>query len=161
MTEYKAHLSVWAVMASPLIHSADLRTVKQRHPECLQLMLNPEILAVNQDPAGLAAKLVGATTNVTGKTYQQVTSVGIVAQVWMRPLAGAKVAVVMFNRAETPQVLSVGWRELGLQSAATARVRDVVERKDLPDATGQFASTVAAHGATFVVLSPRTTQQLR
>ena len=44
-TEYKAHLSVWAVLASPLIQSADLRTVGQRHPECLELMLNPEILA--------------------------------------------------------------------------------------------------------------------
>ena len=31
---------LWAVLGSPLIHSADLRTVGQRHPECLELMLN-------------------------------------------------------------------------------------------------------------------------
>jgi hypothetical protein len=39
---------VWAVLASPLLLSADLRTVKERHPECLELMLNREIIAVNQ-----------------------------------------------------------------------------------------------------------------
>ena len=39
---------MWAVLASPLLLSADLRTVKERHPECLELMLNREIIAVNQ-----------------------------------------------------------------------------------------------------------------
>ena len=46
LTEYTSHLSVWAILGSPLIHSADLRTVAQRHPECLDLMLNEEILMV-------------------------------------------------------------------------------------------------------------------
>ena len=40
LVEYTSHLSLWAVLGSPLIHSADLRTVGQRHPECLELMLN-------------------------------------------------------------------------------------------------------------------------
>eukprot|EP01047_Picozoa_sp_COSAG01_P076538 COSAG01_NODE_13469_length_1581_cov_65.683536_1_plen_52_part_10 len=35
MAEYRAHFSVWAVLASPLLLSADLRTVKAQHPECL------------------------------------------------------------------------------------------------------------------------------
>ena len=43
LTEYKSHFSVWAVLASPLIHSADLRTVKERHPDCLDVMLNAEV----------------------------------------------------------------------------------------------------------------------
>ena len=46
MTEYTSHLSLWSIFGSPLIQSADLRTVKQRHPACLELMLNPEIVAV-------------------------------------------------------------------------------------------------------------------
>ena len=72
MREYTSHLAVWAVLGSPLIHSADLRTLKERHPECLELMLNPEILAVNQDADAQPAKLLWAKTNVTGKAYTQV-----------------------------------------------------------------------------------------
>ena len=48
LAEYRAHYSVWAVLASPLILSADLRTIKEEHPDCLELMLNEEIVAVNQ-----------------------------------------------------------------------------------------------------------------
>lgn len=55
LTEYRSHYSVWAVLASPLILSADLRSVKQLHPECLALMLNREIIAVNQDKASATA----------------------------------------------------------------------------------------------------------
>ena len=53
LAEYRAHYSVWAILASPLIISADVRTLKEQHPECLALMLNAEIVAVNQDPAAL------------------------------------------------------------------------------------------------------------
>ena len=68
-------------MASPLIHSADLRTVGSRHPECLDLMLNEELLAVNQDPAGKSPKLLFAETNATGKTFAEVNSTQIIGQV--------------------------------------------------------------------------------
>ena len=56
MAEYRAHYCVWAVLASPLILSADLRTIEAEHPECLALMLNPEILAVNQVRKSLVRK---------------------------------------------------------------------------------------------------------
>jgi hypothetical protein len=69
LAEYRAHYSVWAVLASPLIISADLRTIQQEQPDCLELMLNPEIVAVNQDPAGLPARLISQQTN--GSTINQ------------------------------------------------------------------------------------------
>ena len=65
MVEYRSHYSVWAVLASPLLLSADLRTIKARHPECLELMLNREIIAVNQDIGGLAPVLVSQITNMS------------------------------------------------------------------------------------------------
>ena len=45
LSEYRAHLSIWAVLASPLILGADIRTIRQQHPECLELLLNPEIVS--------------------------------------------------------------------------------------------------------------------
>ena len=48
LSECRAHYAVWCVLGSPLVHSADMRTVRDRHPECFAIMPNPEMLAVNQ-----------------------------------------------------------------------------------------------------------------
>lgn len=101
---YRAHYSVWAVLASPLILSADLRTIKQHHPECLALMLNPEIIAINQDRAGLPPVLVSQATNMSAarrRAGARPTSSEVTAQVFARPLHGATlaVAVVLLNRS--------------------------------------------------------------
>eukprot|EP00038_Savillea_parva_P008429 m.176929 g.176929 ORF g.176929 m.176929 type:complete len:581 (+) comp14252_c0_seq1:36-1778(+) len=65
LSEYRAHYSVWAILASPLILSADIRNVKEEHPDCLDLMLNAEIVAVNQDPLGNPGRFISQTTNGT------------------------------------------------------------------------------------------------
>ena len=52
--EYQAQFAVWAVLASPMIISADLRSLAQAHPDCLAMLKSPEVLAVNQDPAAHA-----------------------------------------------------------------------------------------------------------
>ena len=53
-----ADVTILGCQASPLILGADLRTVGVDHPDCLELILNPEILAVNQDPAARPPVLV-------------------------------------------------------------------------------------------------------
>ena len=58
LSEYRAHYAVWAILASPLILGFDVRRVAADHPECLAMVLNEDIVAVNQDPAGLPPRLV-------------------------------------------------------------------------------------------------------
>ena len=159
LREYAAHLSVWSILGSPLIHSADLRTVKERHPDCLALMVNTEILAVNQDAAVLAPRLLYASTNVTGKNYTEVNSTAIVAQAWTRPLSAGKHAVVLFNRGDDEggggTALTFTWAELGLAPGASMSVRDVVKKEDLGASRGpSWSATVPPHGVMFVVLTP-------
>ena len=155
LREYSAHLSVWSVLASPLIHSADLRTVQARHPDCLALMINPEIIAVNQDAAVMPPKLLFALTNVSGKAYSEVNSTAIVAQAWARPLSHGRHAVVLFNRGEVEATLSFTWAQLALPAGASVSIRDVVNRKTLGNFLGPtWSIPVAPHAAAFVVLSP-------
>jgi alpha-galactosidase len=146
LNEYEAFYGIWAIFSSPLILSADLRTVEQRHPDCLMLMANPEILAVNQDVFG-SARLVRATTNVTGATYEQVNSTAITSQIFTKPLAGGKVALLLFNRGERPTKLSASWADLGLKSSATMSVRDVIKKADSGQAVGTFSATVPSRDA--------------
>jgi hypothetical protein len=45
----KSQMAVWAVLAAPLLISADLATMK---PEFKKILLNKDIIAVNQDKMG-------------------------------------------------------------------------------------------------------------
>ena len=45
----RIHMGMWALMASPLVMSVDLRTIK---PSSKALLLNPYVIALNQDSLG-------------------------------------------------------------------------------------------------------------
>jgi alpha-N-acetylgalactosaminidase len=42
-------MALWAVLAAPLIMSNDLRSIR---PEFVEILQNPNVIKVNQDPLG-------------------------------------------------------------------------------------------------------------
>jgi alpha-galactosidase len=56
VAEYTANYATWAILASQMILSSDLRTIDSsptgQYADCLRMLTNKEILAVNQDIAG-------------------------------------------------------------------------------------------------------------
>lgn len=156
--EYRASFSVWSVMASPLILSADLRSSASAEMRaCLaDIALNPEVIAVNQDPAGHAPFLVRQTPArlpVTGPP-------DIASTVLARPLSHGEVAVVLFNRLEEAATLGVAFAEVGLPALASAHVRDLWRKQDLGLHTSSFYATVPAHAAVMVRLTPSSSLSL-
>ncbi|CAG9839593.1 unnamed protein product, partial [Diabrotica balteata] len=57
----KGQMSVWSVMAAPLIMSVDLRTIE---PKFKAILLNKDAIAVNQDPLGEMGRLVLKKNNI-------------------------------------------------------------------------------------------------
>jgi len=55
VTEQKTHFSLWSIMASPLLIGTDLR---EATPETMEILLNKEVIAVNQDGLGIQADVV-------------------------------------------------------------------------------------------------------
>ena len=47
--QQKAQFGMWAMFASPLFMSVDLRTIV---PEAKAILLNKNVIAINQDPLG-------------------------------------------------------------------------------------------------------------
>ena len=47
--QQKAQFGMWAMLASPLFMSVDLRTIT---PEAKAILLNKNVIAINQDPLG-------------------------------------------------------------------------------------------------------------
>jgi alpha-galactosidase len=90
-TEYRTHMSLWSILAAPLLAGNDLRNMT---PATLEILTNREVIAVNQDKGGKQGSRVW-------KSGDQ--------EVWTRSLAGGDNAVAIFNRAAEPAKVSRPW----------------------------------------------------
>src|SRR5262249_19855678 len=133
--EQLVHISLWALQAAPLLIGADMA---QLDAFTINLLGNPEVLAVNQDVLGKAAgRLMG-----DGRF-----------DVWARPLSDGTMAVGLFNRAPEAATVSVTLKDLGLSGSQP--VRDLWTHKDLAPATGTFSAMVPRHGVVFVKIGKK------
>ena len=151
LNEYRAHYAVWAILASPLILGADLRNITTTHPDCLALLLNADIVAVNQDPAGHPPRLVWQDPPMDHSA--NTTSPQIHAQAITRPLSRGRLAVLLLNRCASPANLTATWSQLGI--TGTMAVHDVIARRSTGvRATGSFTALVPSRDVSFVILTP-------
>jgi len=133
--EYRAHFSLWALMAAPLMAGNDVRTMPAATRD---ILLNKEVVAVDQDSLGVQGMLVQEPAPDL--------------QVWAKPLADGSRAVVLFNRSALQTVITASWRGLGIRGPA--RVRDLWAHADLGTFPGRFMATVPAHGVVMVRVTP-------
>jgi alpha-galactosidase len=131
--EQLTHISLWALQAAPMLIGADL---SQADPFTIDLLGNREVLAINQDAMGKAARRVSND----GWT-----------EVWARVLEDGTSAVGLFNRSPEPAQVSVKLSDLGLSGSQP--VRDVWTHQDRgPTSSEAFMATVPRHGVVLVKL---------
>ena len=134
--EYRAHFSLWAMMAAPLIAGNDIAAMDASTRE---ILLNREVIAVDQDPLGVQGRRVWREQG---------------REVWVKPLSGGGRAVLLLNRGETPAEIEFGWELLDYPAHLRARIRDLWAHRDLAPAQGRFAATVEAHSVVMVTVHP-------
>ncbi|HET6869788.1 MAG TPA: glycoside hydrolase family 27 protein [Solirubrobacteraceae bacterium] len=105
--EAQAQLSMWAIVAAPLILGSDPRALS---PSAVSMLENPEVLAVDQDRLGVQGTMIAERGS---------------AQVWAKPLAGGQVAVALLNRGMQPVSIATTASQVGLAAARSYRVRDL------------------------------------
>lgn len=136
LTEARSHFSLWAILSAPLLLGFDLGHAPQ---PLLELLSNPEVIAVNQDPAGNQARLVSTEGDV---------------QVLVKPLsARGERAVVLFNRGEAPARAEVDAVGLKLAPGLPYRARDLWRRQDLPAGNAPLRFELEPHGAVMLKVS--------
>ncbi len=128
--ENRTQMSLWCLLAAPLLASADLTTVS---PASLAIMTNPEVIAVDQDAAGIQ----GHRVSEEGPQ-----------EVWIKPLADGSKAVGLFNRGEGENPVTVNFKDIGVKK--TAAVRDLWAAKDLGAFDESFTAYVPRHGVVMV-----------
>ena len=57
----KAQMTVWAILAAPLIMSNDLAAVSK---EIKEILINKDVIAVNQDVLGIQGRRVRKDNNI-------------------------------------------------------------------------------------------------
>lgn len=134
--EYRAHFSLWALQAAPLMAGNDLRTMSD---STRTILTNAEVIAVDQDALGAQGILVWAD--------------GADLQVWSKPLRDGGRAVALLNRADTAAKITAWFRRTGVRTDS-ARVRDLWAHQDVGTFRGQYADTVPAHGVRMLRVSP-------
>ena len=124
--EQYSYMSMWSLMAAPLIFSGDMAKLDAF---TLNVLCNPEVIEVDQDPLGRQGEPV-----VREET----------ALVLAKPMEDGSLAVGLFNLAEDERTVAATWEQLGL--SGTQRARDLWRQKDLGIVEGRLEATVPRHG---------------
>ena len=79
LAENRAHFSMWAMLAAPLLAGNDLPNMK---PEIRDILTNRDVIAIDQDPLGQEARYIYSRGEV---------------EVWVRDLKGGAKAIAILN----------------------------------------------------------------
>lgn len=132
--EQYAHISLWCLLASPLLIGCDLT---QLDDFTLGLLTNDEVLEVNQDPLGRQA----------GRVMQKDGM-----EVWAKTMEDGSKAVGLFNRNVNAGAVTVTWADLHISGEQI--VRDLWRQKDLGSFGERFEASVPRHGVVLVRIRP-------
>ena len=132
--EYRTHMSLWSILAAPLLAGNDLRNMT---PAILEILTNREVIAVNQDKAGKQGRRIA-------KSGDQ--------EVWAKALLDGGQAIGLFNRGGAPAKITVKWTDLGMKTAP-ASARDLWAHDDLKLDGAEYSVTVPAHGVVMLKIA--------
>jgi alpha-galactosidase len=133
--EYRTHMSLWALVASPLLAGNDVRSMSD---VTKSILMNKEVIAVDQDPLGKQASPVKNGDLET----------------WVKPLADGSVAVGVVNLGAGTAEATVHASDLHL-SGSVKSARDLWAHADVRFAGDSYAATVPSHGVLMLRVSAK------
>lgn len=123
--EYRTHMSLWVILAAPLLAGNDLSTMT---PETVALLTNRDVIAIDQDKAG--------------KQGDRVWTEGPI-EIWTKPLADGSKAIGIFNRHPSPMTTQVDLGKLGIRK--NTRAKDIWQNQEL-DLSANYTVAIPGHG---------------
>ena len=94
--EYQSQVSLWSIMAAPLIATNNLRDM---NAETKRILMNDEVIAINQDKMGRQA-----IRKINNETWD----------IFVKPLDNDDVAIAILNKSGTVQNCKIDFKDLGL-----------------------------------------------
>jgi alpha-galactosidase len=135
--EHFSHFALWCMMAAPLIAGNDVRHMDDY---TASILMAPELIAVDQDPAGIQGHCVARDNGV---------------EIWLKPLGSfgsGRCAVALFNPGATAATATVHWTNVLLRPGPVS-VRDLYLRRELGTFVSAFTTNVNPHGTVMLGLT--------
>ncbi len=131
--ENVTHMTLWAMLAAPLIAGNNLT---QMTPEIGAVLMNKEAIAIDQDALGRQGDRIFAEGPV---------------EIWAKPLTGGRTAIAIFNFGESAmRGIGLHLKQMGLHGKVTAR--DVWAGKDLGKIGDDWRTIVPRHDVVLLVV---------
>jgi alpha-galactosidase len=150
--EYRTHMSLWCLLASPLLAGNDLTAMK---PDILEILTNKEVIAVDQDKLGKQAIRVSppvpADEAATISVKEGRSTTGGDIEIYSRPLADGSHAVGLFNLSASAAKITAKWSDIGI--TGPHKVRDLWAHADRGASTNEFTADVPSHGVVMLKIS--------
>ncbi len=119
LTEARTHMGLWAIVAAPLMIGTDLSKVS---PAIIDILKAPEVVAINQDPAGHQGVIAYADSD---------------RQILVKTLADGRKAVLLFNRTGAPARFTLTAEHPKMDATVPIALRDAWARADAGRFTGR------------------------
>ncbi|MCO4292516.1 glycoside hydrolase family 27 protein [Solitalea sp. MAHUQ-68] len=143
--EDRAHFSMWAMLAAPLIAGNDIRSMDK---ETQDVLTNKDVIAVNQDSLG-----------VQGFKHETRDSV----ETWLKPMKNGAWAVCFLNRSTKVKSIEFNWQEkpivdeLSKRELNTAvrqyKMKNLWTKKDAGTTKKVLKATVQGHDVLMLALT--------
>ena len=138
VNEDRAHFSLWAMLAAPLLAGNDLRSMSA---ETRQILTRKDVLAIDQDPLGIQAFKYRDDGDM---------------EIWFKPLVEEDWAMLVLNRGDKPTAIGFDWahesvvddlsgREALFDRGRVFRIHDLWTEKDLGTTGQPLAASIPAH----------------
>jgi alpha-galactosidase len=131
--EQYSYMTMWCLMASPLIFSGDMAKLDSF---TLNILCNHEVIEVDQDVLGKQARIVRQDRR---------------QMLMVKELADGSKAVGLFNLGPLPAKISATWAEIGV--TGPQRARDLWRQKDIGTFDQTITVEVPRHGVAMWRLS--------
>jgi alpha-galactosidase len=132
-TEQYSFMSLWSLMAAPLVYSGDM---SQLDEFTLNVLCNPEVIAIDQDPLGECARVV----RLTPDTFLMIKN-----------LEDGSKALGLCNRGEISTEVRASWASVGVTGRQS--VHDVWRQRASGAVDGEIKATVPRHGVLLLRLA--------
>jgi alpha-galactosidase len=124
--EYRTHMSLWVMLAAPLLAGNDL---SRMNAETLAILENRDAISIDQDLLGAQGDRLSAVGSM---------------EIWSKPLSDGSDAVALFNRGELETPMTLKMSDLNLENAV--KLHDVWANKDITILNGTYTAVVPKHG---------------
>ena len=133
--EYRTQMSMWCMLAAPLMIGCDVRNMDETTKS---ILLNKNIIDIDQDPLGKQGFRVYRKDGI---------------EAFKKPLSGNREAIAILNRNSMDNNVAISYEQLEIAPDVDSDFFDVWENKSIAQSGGMISGNLKSHECRVFILS--------